>query len=45
LGALGSRAQSVADTVARFPRQGKIPDPRYASYVPRLLDDFAAGLR
>ncbi len=43
LSALGPKAAPVADAVKRFPLKGPVPDARYAPYVPRLLDDFAAG--
>ena len=43
LSSLGRKAGPVAAAVARFPTKGPVPDPRYAPYVPRLLEDFAAG--
>ena len=36
---------TVADAVKKLPAKGKVPDPRYASYVPRLLEDLSARLK
>jgi uncharacterized sulfatase len=44
LGALGDKAASVADQIAKLPPAGKSPDARYNSYVPRLIDDLNSNL-
>ena len=44
LDALGPRAAPVAAAIRRPPGDGDVPDPRYAPYVPRLLEDLRAGL-
>ncbi len=43
LDAVGDRARSVADAVKRLPTKGRVPDPRYGPYVPRLIEDLLAG--
>jgi uncharacterized sulfatase len=45
LDALGAKANRVADAIRALPSQGKVPDPRYSPYVPRLLEDLRAGLK
>ena len=45
LDALGARAAPVAGAVKALPAKGKVPDPRYAPYVPRLLEDLRASLK
>jgi uncharacterized sulfatase len=45
LDALGAKAQRVADAIRALPANGKAPDPRYAPYVPRLLQDFKVSLK
>jgi uncharacterized sulfatase len=37
LEALGAKASSVREAIGKLPAKGKLPDPRYAPYVPRLL--------
>jgi uncharacterized sulfatase len=41
--ALGPKAVPIVDTVKKFPTQGKVPNPRYAPYVPRLVSDIGRG--
>jgi uncharacterized sulfatase len=43
LDALGTKIAPVADAVRALPAKGRVPDPRYAPYVPRLLEDLRAG--
>ncbi|WP_435011267.1 sulfatase-like hydrolase/transferase [Tundrisphaera lichenicola] len=38
---LGPRAGSLAKSIRALPAKGPAPDPRYASYVPRLLQDLS----
>ncbi|HXG09359.1 MAG TPA: sulfatase-like hydrolase/transferase [Gemmataceae bacterium] len=45
LDALGPRAAPVAAALRTLPTKGKVPDPRYAPYVPRLLQDLQASLK
>lgn len=45
LDALGSKAASLRDRVASLPAKGPVPDARYSSYVPRLLEDLAVALK
>jgi uncharacterized sulfatase len=40
LGALGEKAKNVRPAVQGFAAKGRVPDARYASYVPRLLEDL-----
>lgn len=40
LGTLGDKVSSVSSTIKTFPPNGKVPDARYSSYVPRLLEDL-----
>jgi uncharacterized sulfatase len=44
LDALGPEAAPVADAIRALPTHGDAPDPRYASYVSRLLQDLRASL-
>lgn len=44
LESLGPRAAPVYATLKRLPTAGPVPDPRYASYVPRLKEDLLSGL-
>lgn len=44
LDALGPKAAPVADKIRAFPEKGKLPDPRYAPDVPKLLKHLRAGL-
>ncbi|MBI2947427.1 MAG: sulfatase-like hydrolase/transferase [Verrucomicrobia bacterium] len=43
--ALGQKALPIRDRLKEFPAKGTVPDPRYAPYVPRLLEDILAGLK
>jgi uncharacterized sulfatase len=45
LDALGGKASPVADFIKKLPKQGKVPDPRFAPFVPRLLEDLSAQLK
>jgi hypothetical protein len=45
LDALGSKAAAVADAIKKLPTKAKVPDPRYAPYVPRLTEDLAAQFK
>jgi uncharacterized sulfatase len=45
LEALGEKAQSVGPAIRALPKSGPLPGPRYAPYVPRLLEDLKAQLR
>jgi uncharacterized sulfatase len=45
LDALGSKATPVAAAIRKLPRKARVPDPRYAPYVPRLTEDLAAQFR
>ena len=45
LDALGDNTSSVADAIKAMPANGKVPDPRYSSYVPRLLEDLQARFK
>jgi uncharacterized sulfatase len=40
LESLGDRANPAADAIRKFPAQGEVPDARYNSYVPRLLESL-----
>jgi uncharacterized sulfatase len=42
LDALGTKAEAVKEAIAKLPAKGKVPDPRYGPYVPRLLEDLRA---
>ena len=42
---LHGRTLPVAEAIKRFPKKGRVPDPRYASYVPRLLEDLRARFK
>jgi arylsulfatase A-like enzyme len=42
LDALGRKAESVAAAIRKLPRKAKIPDARYAPFVPQLTADLAA---
>jgi uncharacterized sulfatase len=45
LDALGGKTSSVADAIKGMTADGKVPDPRYSSYVPRLLGDLQARFK
>ncbi|PYK63404.1 MAG: hypothetical protein DME21_02985 [Verrucomicrobia bacterium] len=45
LDALGNKAAPAAQAIQAMPSQGKVPDARYAPYVPRLLEDLQARFR
>jgi uncharacterized sulfatase len=45
LDALGEKAAPVADAIRKLPASGRVPDPRYAPFVPRLLEDLVAQLK
>ncbi len=38
--ALGPKAAAIVEMVKKFPTRGKVPNPRYAPYVPRLVSDI-----
>jgi arylsulfatase A-like enzyme len=40
LDALGTKASSAAARIKKLPIEGKSPDARYSSYVPRLVEDL-----
>jgi uncharacterized sulfatase len=42
LDAAGDKAKPVADAIKKLPTKAKVPDARYASYVPRLLEHLQA---
>jgi len=44
LEALGPKAKAVTGAIEALPIEGKSPDPRYASYVPRLLNNLRSNL-
>jgi uncharacterized sulfatase len=41
---LGEKAAPIAATVQGFSDKAKVPDPRFAPYIPRLLEDLKASL-
>jgi uncharacterized sulfatase len=43
--ALGQAAEPLRAAIAALPESGRVPDPRYASYVPRLVKDLKARFR
>jgi len=45
LDALGDKTTSVVEAIKAMPANGKVPDPRYSSYVPRLLEDLQARFK
>jgi uncharacterized sulfatase len=45
LDALGDKAASEVMIINKMPVNGKVPDPRYSSYVPRLLEDLQARFK
>jgi len=45
LGALGDKAAPVADEIKKLPDKGKVPDARYAPFVPQLLKDLSAKFK
>jgi uncharacterized sulfatase len=45
LGALGTRAAPAAEAIRKFPEKGEVPDPRYAGFVPHLLEDLWARFK
>jgi uncharacterized sulfatase len=40
IGALGSKAEPILGAVVQLPGKGESPHPRYAEYVPRLLEEL-----
>ncbi len=40
LDALGDRVKPSKEAIKALPTKGKLPDPRYSPYVPRLLQDL-----
>jgi uncharacterized sulfatase len=42
---LGDRAKGGADRILKLTDKGKVPDPRYEPYVPRLLADLQAKFK
>jgi uncharacterized sulfatase len=40
LESLGEKADPASDAIRKFPAQGEVPDARYNSYVPRLLESL-----
>jgi uncharacterized sulfatase len=45
LDALGDKASSAVVGIKAMTANGKVPDPRYSSYVPRLLEDLQARFK
>lgn len=45
LDTLGIKSAPLAETIGQFPGKGTMPDGRYASYVPRLLESLAATMK
>ncbi len=45
LDALGARAAPIAEALGALSGKVAVPDPRYAPYVPRLLQDVQARLK
>jgi uncharacterized sulfatase len=45
LDALGNKASSAADAIKKLPTKGKVPDARYAPFVPRLVEDLSAQFK
>ena len=45
LDALGDKSASVIAVIKAMPANGQVPDPRYSSYVPRLIEDLQGRLR
>jgi uncharacterized sulfatase len=43
LESLGDKADPAADAIRKFPAQGDVPDARYNSYVPRLLESLTGA--
>ena len=43
LDSLGNRAAAAIDALKSLPSSAKVPDARYSSYVPRLLEDLLNG--
>jgi arylsulfatase A-like enzyme len=42
LDALGSKAAPFAEAIKKLPKKARVPDPRYAPFVPQLVTDLAA---
>jgi arylsulfatase A-like enzyme len=42
LDALASKAAPVAEAIKKLPKKARVPDPRYAPFVPQLTADLAA---
>jgi HEAT repeat protein len=40
--AAGDEARTAQDAIKKLPSKGKLPSPRYAAYVPRLIEDLLA---
>jgi hypothetical protein len=40
--ATGDKARPFADAIRKLPTKGKLPNPRYSPYVPRLVEDILA---
>ena len=36
---------AAAEAIRALPKKGEVPDPRYSSYVPRLLEDLPSALK
>jgi HEAT repeat protein len=45
LDATGNKASAVADAIKMLPTKGKVPDSRYAPFVPQLIKDLLARLK
>jgi hypothetical protein len=43
LDALGPKAAPLSETLKGLPTTGAVPNPRYAPYVPRLMEDLLSG--
>ena len=43
LESLGARANPATAAIRKFPAQGEVPDARYNSYVPRLLESLTGA--
>ena len=45
LDAIGARVAGVSEAISTLPAEGKVPDVRYASYVPRLVEALRKHLK